>query len=98
MLALSRLFCPIVNCSKVLLKQPSKFIKTKPRVTTTHHNFYSTEEKWGTKKLNRKVTLKLADFINMADPKIEEVLAPLREKVKEQASFSSPLLTYFADG
>lgn len=39
---------------------------------------------WGTKKANRK--LKIARLFDMTDPKVEEVLAPLRANVKEQVS------------
>lgn len=37
---------------------------------------------WGTKKKHRQV--KLQYTLNMADPKIEEILTPLRASVKEQ--------------
>lgn len=40
--------------------------------------------KWGSKKIHRNIKLKFLQM--MADPKIEEVLAPLREAVKEQVS------------
>ena len=40
--------------------------------------------RWGTKKTNRN--LKIALALDMTDPKIEEVLAPLRASVKEQVS------------
>lgn len=37
---------------------------------------------WGSSKSHRKVVLK--DLVAMADPKIEEILAPFRASVKEQ--------------
>lgn len=40
---------------------------------------------WGTTKKNRSI--KLLPWEIMADPKIEEALAPLRAAVKEQVSF-----------
>lgn len=40
--------------------------------------------KWGTKKAHRNIKLQLQLLKDMADPKIEEQLAPLRESVKEQ--------------
>jgi hypothetical protein len=43
---------------------------------------------WGSKKKHRKVKLQLT-LDKMADPRIEEILAPLRASVKEQASFVS---------
>ncbi|XP_018325020.1 glycine--tRNA ligase [Agrilus planipennis] len=43
----------------------------------------SLNQKWGTKKQHRNVKLKI--FLEeMTDPKVEEVLAPLRASVKEQ--------------
>ncbi|XP_076642681.1 glycine--tRNA ligase [Halictus rubicundus] len=41
--------------------------------------------KWGTKKKDRK--LKIPTFIDMSDPKIEEILSPLRASVKEQGDY-----------
>lgn len=46
----------------------------------------SYQNKWGTKKKHRNVLINL-QFNAMADPKIEEVLAPLRANVKEQVLF-----------
>lgn len=40
-------------------------------------------QKWGSKKKNREIKLHFP-LDTMADPKIEEILAPLRAKVKEQ--------------
>jgi glycyl-tRNA synthetase len=39
---------------------------------------------WGSKKQHRQVKLQLFELEKMADPKIEEILAPLRKEVKEQ--------------
>lgn len=41
--------------------------------------------KWGTNKSHRDIKLKLIQ--EMADPRIEAELAPLRESVKEQVGF-----------
>lgn len=43
---------------------------------------------WGSKKKHRKVKLQFT-FDRMSDPRIEEILAPLRAFVKEQVSFDS---------
>lgn len=43
---------------------------------------------WGSKKKHRKVKLQFT-FNKMADPRIEEILAPLRASVKEQVSIVS---------
>lgn len=40
--------------------------------------------KWGTTKKNRKVKIQIRQ--DMSDPKIEDILAPLRNSVKEQVS------------
>jgi hypothetical protein len=40
---------------------------------------------WGSKKKHRKVKLQFT-FNKMADPRIEEILAPLRASVKEQVT------------
>jgi hypothetical protein len=42
---------------------------------------------WGTKKKHRKVKLQFT-LDKMSDPRIEEILAPLRASVKEQVSFA----------
>jgi hypothetical protein len=44
---------------------------------------------WGSKKKHRKVKLQFI-FDRMSDPRIEEILAPLRAFVKEQVSVTSP--------
>lgn len=41
---------------------------------------------WGSKKQHRKIKLHFS-IDTMADPKIEEILAPLRASVKEQVIF-----------
>lgn len=56
-------------------------------ITTT--NFYcagNLNSNWGSKKSHRNIKLQLLNLREMADPKIEEILAPLREHVKEQVS------------
>lgn len=45
---------------------------------------------WGSKKHKIKKRLRISSDI-MADPKIEEILAPLRAAVKEQVGFNSSL-------
>ncbi|XP_003494106.1 glycine--tRNA ligase [Bombus impatiens] len=41
--------------------------------------------KWGTTKKNRKLKIQITQ--DMADPKIEEILSPLRDGVKEQGDY-----------
>lgn len=48
---------------------------------------------WGSNKKHRDIKLKLQLLQNMTmDPKIETILAPLREAVKEQVWFSNQIL------
>lgn len=65
-----------VSINVLLAKSPVKSV-----ATTAYLLDFS---RWGTKKANRKLKIHLA--LDMADPKIEEVLAPLRTSVKEQVS------------
>ncbi|XP_043595827.1 glycine--tRNA ligase [Bombus pyrosoma] len=41
--------------------------------------------KWGTTKKNRKLKIQITQ--NMSDPKMEEILSPLRDSVKEQGDY-----------
>lgn len=59
-----------------LLQQRSSF--------STKSAFVETSCVWGSKKSHRKIKLQLLN--SMADPKIEEILAPLRQDVKEQVT------------
>ena len=54
---------------------------------------YLTKQVWGSKKQNRKVKLHFT-LNSMADPKIEEILAPLRANVKEQVCKKILLLLF----
>lgn len=82
MVVLSRVV-HLVKFSKVFIESNPNPLKTATRVfSVTHHKSFSSESNWGTNKKHRKV--KIADYLNMSDPKIEEVLAPLRQQVKEQ--------------
>lgn len=47
---------------------------------------------WGSNKKHRNIKLQLLQAREMADPRTEEILLPLREKVKEQVG----LLIYFS--
>lgn len=46
----------------------------------------SSQSQWGSKKKHRNVKINF-DWHKMADPNIEVILAPFREKVKEQVNF-----------
>lgn len=54
-------------------------------VTTYLHQQYDQKTHWGTNKKHRKVKLNVY-FDTMADPQIEQILAPLRASVKEQVT------------
>lgn len=66
----------------ILVYKCSVFSKHLPAVCT---QFRFSHNHWGSNKLHRKIkiTNPLRDIV-MADPKIEEILAPLRASVKEQ--------------
>jgi hypothetical protein len=46
----------------------------------------SNKSTWGSKKPHRNIKIQSFLAKEMADPKIEEILAPLRAKVKEQVN------------
>lgn len=87
MRVLVRLHNPIVKFSGILWNINQNLIKTPTRVVSLSHQiFYSKTSDWGSKKAHRNVKLRLLEYQTMADPKIEEILAPLRQSVKEQVS------------
>lgn len=87
MKVLLRLFRPIVKFREILWSVELKHSKTPARdFSLTQQRNYTQNSDWGSKKAHRKVKLKLFERKEMADPKIEEVLAPLRQRVKEQVS------------
>ncbi|XP_046419532.1 glycine--tRNA ligase [Neodiprion pinetum] len=60
-----------------------RFLDQISRNLAVSSRLYSETPQWGSKKKHRKVKLHF-QLQSMADPKIEEVLAPLRSSVKEQ--------------
>ncbi|KAG8245993.1 hypothetical protein J6590_094843, partial [Homalodisca vitripennis] len=79
-LLLSPLVC------RQLVKGRSKCFISRPKSgllnsTVTQKRTFSSP--WGTKKKHRNIKINL-DWYTMGDPQTEAVLAPLREKVKEQ--------------
>ena len=87
MRVLSRLFNNLVNCSGIILK-PSKhqFIQNTRHLSITFQYFNKKAQGWGSKKSHRSVKIQQILLQEMADPKTEEILAPLRAIVKEQVS------------
>lgn len=81
----------VVHFSKTLVPQLYRgtvFIansKLPHRSFSTKSAFVETSSVWGSKKSHRKIKLQLLN--SMADPKIEEILAPLRQEVKEQVTY-----------
>jgi hypothetical protein len=75
---------PVVKCSRLIFPKYSNNLSNFS--TTSFH--LSDKPKWGSKKSHRKIKLQLNQLQAMADPKIEEILAPLRKIVKEQVSYS----------
>lgn len=89
MRVLSRLYNPIVKYSEILWNINVNHTKTQVRkVSSTHQLCETNNNEWGSKKAHRKVKLRLIEYQKMADPKIEEILAPLRQTVKEQVSWN----------
>lgn len=76
----------ILNIYRPLVRFSQLLTHSKPVSTTL---FKSESASWGSKKLHRKVKLQLINKEGMADPKVEEVLAPFRLRVKEQVCISS---------
>ena len=70
-----------------LLSNTSELVNCKSFCTTPYRFSDSTKSIWGSKKKHRNVKLQLQQLRDMADPKIEEILAPLRESVKEQVFY-----------
>lgn len=87
MRVLSRIYNPIVKFSEGHWKLIQNHTKTQARVFSLTHQVKKQNPEWGSKKAHRKVILKLIEN-QMADPKIEEILAPLRNSVKEQVSWN----------
>lgn len=96
MRVLSRLYNPLVKFSKIHWNIIQNHTKTQARVISLTHQTKAANPDWGSKKSHRKVKLKLFDHQKMADPKIEEILAPLRTSVKEQVSWN--IFNLFSNG
>lgn len=87
MRVLPLLFNPIVKYSEFLWNVSQNHLKTPTRVFSLSHQVcQANNPEWGKNKKHRKVDLQLLEHQKMADPKIEEILAPLRKFVKEQVS------------
>lgn len=76
MKAIFNLFYPLVQRNQLLGYSKS--------FSTNFSYFKSESSVWGSKKLHRKIKLQITTKKEMADPKIEEFLTPLRLLVKEQ--------------
>ncbi|XP_029034569.1 glycine--tRNA ligase [Osmia bicornis bicornis] len=69
------------TCKSILIKQFVRGFTVTTRLTSSKWDYNT----WGTKKQNRKVKIQILP--DMSDPKIEEILTPLRESVKEQGDY-----------
>lgn len=76
-----RFFNSLANYNRVIprIKSHSIFVLN---LRCISNNTLLGQQNWGSKKSHRNV--KLVNLKGMADPKIEEQLAPLRQNVKEQ--------------
>lgn len=78
---------PVVKFSKFLFKPinfPVKKFSRNFSIVKFEEQKNQVNNSWGSKKSHRKIQLQLLDFLKMADSKTEEILAPLRQAVKEQ--------------
>lgn len=74
----------VVFSRKLLcVNQKTPFIHLRKLRVDTHWRS-QTVPAWGSKKHTKKQKIKLQSINIMADPKIEEILAPFRASVKEQ--------------
>ncbi|XP_070504506.1 glycine--tRNA ligase [Chironomus tepperi] len=85
MRVLSRLFNNLVNCSGIILKSSQNQLNQNTRhLSITFQYFNKKSHDWGSKKSHRNIKINQLILQEMADPKTEEILAPLRALVKEQ--------------
>lgn len=83
---LSVLLNRLVNCSEIIVKTSENYSKQISRNFSVGCQFYKNSSDWGSKKAHRNVKIQSQLIQEMADPQIEEKLAPLRAAVKEQVS------------
>lgn len=81
-----KLFNNIVNCSGIILNIGGNHLKQKARNFSVTFSQFKTNPDWGSKKAHRNIKIQQLLLQEMSDPKIEEILAPLRAAVKEQVS------------
>ena len=84
---------PTSVLTRVLFRAVSTFARRKANFSACQQHLFSTHRTpdasaWGSKKSNRSVKLNF-NLAIMADPKIEQILAPLRASVKEQVFFAN---------
>lgn len=78
----------LVNISGILSKYQQNFIKTENLLSLTRQRLYASNPQWGSNKKHRDIKISQLYLQNMSDPKIEDILEPLRAAVKEQVSFN----------
>lgn len=83
---LSTLLNRLVNCSEILLKLPENQSKQISRDFSVGCLLNKNNPSWGSNKAHRNIKIQSQLIQEMADPAIEEKLAPLRASVKEQVS------------
>ncbi|XP_046395890.1 glycine--tRNA ligase [Ischnura elegans] len=74
---------PILQLLVLFSKPQCVFLKNSRSFFTRKSVLLQAKSPWGTNKKHRSVKLNIPTY-TMADPKIEEILAPLRAAVKEQ--------------
>lgn len=88
---ISTLLTRLANCSEILIKHSENNSKQISRNFSLSCQLYKNNSEWGSKKAHRSVKIHSQLIQEMADPQIEEKLAPLRAAVKEQVSHCSVL-------
>lgn len=76
----------LVNCSEILVKTSQNHSKQISRNFSVCSQLNKNNSEWGSKKAHRNIKIQSQLIEEMADPQIEEKLAPLRAAVKEQVS------------
>lgn len=81
---ISNLLNHLVNCSKVYVNLPQNCVKLLARDFSQNRQLNKSNSSWGSNKKHRNIKIQSQLIAEMADPIIEEKLAPLRAAVKEQ--------------
>lgn len=79
---------PLVFSRKLLIRKPALPVVAARSIQLSVFQAIPATPDWGSKKFKTKKKLQVLSYM-MADPKMEEILAPLRASVKEQVIIKS---------